>query len=116
MEIEVNDYIRTKTGKIYTVKGINIYGDGDIHYLVKESIVYVRANKVVKHSKNIIDLIEVGDFVNGHKIIIDLQKSKKHYNTENNFVTAVGYTFTEEEIKTILTHEQYTQNAYRMEE
>lgn len=43
--IEIGDYVRTKKGKIFK------YGKGRA-YLGKD-------NEIVKHSKNIIDLIEV---------------------------------------------------------
>lgn len=99
--IEIGDYVRTKKGKIFK------YGKGRA-YLGKD-------NEIVKHSKNIIDLIEVGDYVNGHKIIMDLKQSRKHYDTIDCFVTAKGYTFEENEIETILTKEQYMQNCYTVE-
>ena len=75
----------------------------------------VNKENIVKHSKNIIDLIEVGDYVNGHKIIMDLKQSRKHYNTIDCFVTAKGYTFEENEIETILTKEQYMKNCYKID-
>lgn len=72
--------------------------------------------KAVKHSKNIIDLIEVGDYINGKEIIMDLKRSKDFYNSSNEFVTAINYTFEKDEIKTILTKEQYKQNCFRVKE
>ena len=65
--IEVGDFVRTRNGKIRKVKStvaqyyitdrLNI---SDNNQFEKEDI--------VKHSKNIIDLIEVGDFVNGYPV------------------------------------------------
>lgn len=108
MEIEEGEFVRTNKGYIF-----HNLSSKQISGLKLLSLQY---GNIVKHSKQIIDLIEEGDYVNGYKIIMNLQKSKKHYNTENNFVTAVGYTFAEEEIKTILTNEQFEQNAFRLEE
>lgn len=63
-EIKVVEYIRTKDGIIRK------YHHSDIHYgdvLIrtdKKDIIY--DFEIVKHSPNIIDLIEEGDFVNGY--------------------------------------------------
>lgn len=110
MEIEVGEYVRTDKGIIYKFTQ-RIKKDIQL-----QDFINCNDGRMLKHSKNIIDLIEVGDYVNGHKIVMDLQASKKHYNTENNFITAIGYTFEENEIKTILTHEQYELNCFRLED
>lgn len=60
MELKVGMYIRTKDGNISKIKDINnfIYTDKQRygkHYIEKAS-------------ENIIDLIKVGDYVNGYKI------------------------------------------------
>ena len=95
MEIEIGDYVRTKKGKIFQ------YGKGRA-YLGKD-------NAIVKHSKNIIDLIEVGDIVNGERIL-DITGDYIHTNEtdHNRFYLA-------KHIKTILTKEQYTRNCYTVE-
>ena len=117
-DIEVGDYIRTKSGKIRKVKTtvaqyyitdrLNI---SDNNQFTKEDI--------VKHSKNIIDLIEVGDFVNGREV--------KHIAMFEGFPNYPELIFVDEkrlipddtcendEIKTILTKEQYSQNCYAVE-
>lgn len=110
-EIEVGEYVRTKSGKFDKVINNNYYMP---QYIECEKSIVNKEN-IVKHSKNIIDLIEVGDYVNGHKIIMDLKQSRKHYDTIDCFVTARGYTFEENEIETILTKEQYIQNCYKID-
>ena len=73
------------------------------------------------HSKNIIDLIEVGDYVYGDEItdIIHDPFINGQINlwTERNVVDNLGdvsiLKYTAEDIKTILTHEQYEQNCYK---
>lgn len=64
-----------------------------------------------KHSKNIIDLIEVGDYVNGKevygedgKLAVELAEHMPPYELLEDM-----------EIKSILTHEQYEQNCYKVE-
>ena len=124
--IEVGEYVRTNNGLLGKVNKIELKGNGvrysgefitDTIIQFNDGKVYerrVRYKDIVKHSKNIIDLIEVGDYVNGHKIIMDLKQSRKHYDTIDCFVTAKGYTFEENEIETILTKEQYMQNCYKI--
>lgn len=57
-EIEVGEYIRTCTGEIYKY-------EKSIEYTYKCDNFYGR---IVKHSKNIIDLIEKEDYVNGYRV------------------------------------------------
>lgn len=76
---------------------------------------YIKTTDILKHSKNIIDLIEVGDYVNGRKIerINDYGEHKRaDFNLDFDDCDAVY----NEDIKTILTKEQYEQNCYRLEE
>ena len=106
-KLEVGEYIRTKDGIIAKVKNIICKG-----YVIKslegciildnenESIVN---QKEVKHSKNIIDLIEVGDFVNNEYMSHSVDIYVRFIRDKN-------------KIKTILTKEQYMQNCYKVEE
>lgn len=70
---------------------------------------------ITKHSKNIIDLIEVGDYVNG--ILVTGKESTLLY-TEIKGIDGSGYHIPisqyGEGIKTILTKEQYEQNSYKV--
>lgn len=95
-KLEVGEYVRTKEGKIFQ------YSKGRT-YLGKN-------NKIVKHSKNIIDLIEVGDFVNG-KYVCEIN----NYEDGKALIALIGIIM-ENDIKTILTKEQYMQNCYKVEE
>lgn len=70
---------------------------------------------IIKHSKNIIDVLEVGDFVNGKEIkrINDYEDFKRaDFNLDYDDCDAVY----NENIKSILTHEQYEANSYKLEE
>lgn len=103
-EIEVGDFVRTKKGKIFQ------YGKGRA-YLGKD-------NAIVKHSFNIIDLIEVGDIVNGYRIDeraeYDVLIHKARGINRSGFMIPVAQY--NEDIKTILTHEQYERNCYKAKE
>ena len=115
-KIEVGEYVRTENGGIGRITRIAEGYRAKYATKFNNRIFYIARNNIVKHSKNIIDLIEKGDYVNGHKIIMDLEQSMKHYDTIDCFVTAKGYTFEEEDIKSIVTKEQFASVEYRVEE
>lgn len=83
---------------------------------------YLRENEVIllnnaKFSYNIIDILEVGDYVNGDKIeyIDDCEGAmREFYYDYENPNDDVGHW--QEEIKTIITHEQMEQMAYKVGE
>ena len=78
MKVEVGEYIRTKQGDIdkvileYTGKCANPNCSAK-HISCKSN--YYDEEDIVKHSKSIIDLIEVGDYVNGKKVLEKIEKS-----------------------------------------
>ena len=117
-DIEIGDYVRTKSGEI----GIFVeYRDDKFFCKIKIKNTYYTPpiSTITKHSKNIIDLIEVGDFVNGREV--------KHIAMFEGFPNYPKLIFVDEkrlipddtcendEIKTILTKEQYSQNCYTVE-
>lgn len=62
--------------------------------------------EIVKHSKQLIDLIEEGDYVNG-ELITDKWDTR---------ISSIRSNFSSEGIKTILTKEIYAQNCYKVGE
>ena len=114
MEIKENEFIRTKTGKIDKVINDNYYIS---EYIECEKGIVDKEN-IVKHSFNIIDLIEVGDIVNGYRIDeraeYDVLIHKARGINRSGFMIPVAQY--NEDIKTILTHEQYERNCYRIGE
>ena len=116
--IEVNEYVRTNSGLIFKVNEIT-YDEEYKDYLYKESFLLVDwKENIVKHSKQLIDLIEVGDYVNGREV--------KHIAMFEGFPDYPKLIFVDEthlipddtcendEIKTILTKEQYMANYYKV--
>ena len=70
-QIQVGEYVRTrgKIGKLIRIERDDI--DISLKWYVLDDGKYERyVNKpyIEKHSKNIIDLIEVGDYVNGKEV------------------------------------------------
>lgn len=120
--IEVEEYIRTRQGKIDKVeeiKTISTKMDGNHIYgykLKNNNAYWIEKEWIVKHSKNIIDLIEVGDYLNGTKIT-NIDNYDGIYTIEweygNVYTTEI---INDKFIKTILTHEQYEQNSYKIGE
>ena len=116
MDIEVGDYVRTKSGEI----GIFVeYRDDKFFCKIKIKNTYYTPpiSTITKHSKNIIDLIKVGDFVNGYRVLemFKFQNDKYAFTTCKSDFKSICRILSEEDIETILTKEQYSQNCYTVE-
>ena len=120
--MEIGEYIRTNNGRIGKVIKIwnKEYKYDSTKYLIdwgNGKATYRTAIKDIKHSKNIIDLIQVGDIVNGCEVV-----AEKYTYIEMNFINidsemTYGWgtgAIPENGIKTILTKEQYEQNSYKL--
>lgn len=108
--IEVNEYVRTKNGKIDKVINSNFYMS---IYVECEKGLYLIEN-IVKHRKQLIDLIEVGDivrirtglyssfmeFIDNEECLLILKEQVKKFWT----------------IEEILTKEQFVANCYKVGE
>lgn len=116
-EIKVNEFVRTKDGVIDKViidyKGkCNNPNCNRKHISCEKN--YYNEDEIVKHSPNLIDLIQCGDYVNGKEVIMDLQKSKEWYKSKDDFITCKDYTFEEKEIKEVVTKEQFESISYKV--
>lgn len=114
--IKVGEYVRTNRGigKVLEVKTVQfeMYGQHDVVYKIDICPrMYITKTNILKHSPNIIDLIEVGDIVNNGYIyeIGSTEDGGKWVHNLN------GLLLFEKDIKTILTHEQYQANCYTVE-
>ncbi len=107
-KIEVNEYVRTKDGKIDKLINSNFYMS---IYVECEKGLYLIEN-IVKHSKQLIDLIEVGDIV---EIRTGLHSSFKYFvENENNLLLLEEKVKEFWNIETILTKEQYIADCYKV--
>ena len=120
MDIEVNEYVKTDKGKITKIIGIDEFIDSIIFYETEDNPGYMDlCNKnIVKHSKELIDLVEVGDIVNGC-IVVGFGYECVNGNKEKSILvegkyTKVNYALLNWDIETILTHEQFEQNSYKV--
>ena len=113
-------YVRTKAGMIAKIVSKEDVS-GSLH---REEIVFILDNgnklalhskKVLKASHNIIDLIEVGDYVNGYPVIEipymeEYKIIYKLYYKNNLLLCTENY-----EIKSIVTKEQFESIKYSLE-
>lgn len=133
-EIKEGDYIRTEDGEIRKIVNIDKTErtennpveilwcnlDKPINILKecsKDTIYAIEMSdaKKLKHSNNILDLIEVGDFVNGYKVS---DKNGTLLCTNIKGIDRSGYHIPISQygdgIETILTKEQYQANCYKV--
>ena len=107
-DTEVGEYVRTKNGYIIKVDEKTVIFDMgyEEQYVDMETTRYgfTLEEEIVKHSKQLIDLIEVGDYVNG-ELITDKWDTR---------ISSIRSNFSEEDIKTILTKESYMANCYKV--
>ena len=106
MDIEVNEYVRTKKGAVG--KLIEIDKKATAYYL--DCLKCVSLKNIVKHSKQLIDLIEIGDYVNGHLV----EEVRISCFDSSIFVHEYTMELHENDIKTILTKEQFEANCYKV--
>ena len=118
MEIEVGEFVRTRAGHFYKITRID--KNGLIYWNKIQCGWSMEQLKdiVVKHSKNIIDLVEVGDYVNGKEVKqIAMFEGFPDY-PKLIFVDETHLipddTCENEDIKTILTKEQFDANCYKV--
>lgn len=118
MKIEVGEWIRSKDGFIGKVQKINYDNMEKSNYYICEKDNVMASNyleNIANHSKQLIDLIEVGDFVNGHKVkAIYLNGATKYIKLDNAYKDGQGTRTYEENIETILTKESYMANCYKV--
>lgn len=118
MEIKVGDYYRTKAGYIGERINISDFRDQETKICVDFGLldyIFIGKKDITKHSPNIIDLVEVGDYVNGYKV---LGKEGSVLYTEVEGINRSHYHIPISQyvsgIKTILTHELYEANCYKV--
>ena len=121
-EIKVGEYVRTEK---YGIKKIDhlainpnvtvnkyryylgIDKDGDRCYGT------LKTTDIVNHSEDIADLIGYGDFING-KMCIDIEHYTRDDRTKGINFVCIGGSVLKENIKTIVTKEQFNQVKYEV--
>lgn len=108
-KLEVGIYVRTKWGYICKIININDFREPSMKYGVEASylkdIMFIGDDDLLKASNNIIDLIEVGDYVNGYEVT-----SKDQFLGFGNH----DWYMLDNEIKSIVTKEQFESMSYKV--
>lgn len=123
MKLEVGMYVRTKNG-IFQITNDKIFIENGRKYIgVNGRYTGIGIDIIEKASNNIIDLIEVGDYINGSKVIdisiIGKDKEKwvwveQMEDSDNKYGDDyVGYN--NDQIKSIVTKEQFESIKYSLE-
>lgn len=125
MKLEVGQFIRTPYGirKIVNITKDDGYGkprvkvielDDFLNTGYKFNYEFYTDEKIIKECKtsfNIIDILEKGDYVNGHEVKSKQSGVKRiDIGEDENYVWLY-----EENIKSVITHEQMEQMAYKVE-
>jgi len=125
---KVGEYGRTNLGNI--IKFVWFQEDGVtcknkvvlVDEMIKSSrpFYYFKKNEFIKnHSKNIIDLVEVGDYVNGalaYEILDNEIETLDGKIKVKRIHVTTGFLLYEKDIKSIVTKEQFANTEYRLED
>ena len=127
MKINKGMYIRTKKGIIRKWSEYDVLikewedrfnyndEDGDLNFVFEDEI--------AKYSNNIIDLIEVGDYVNGNKVtklgfdklLLHCKTIECHQEDLSRGYEGVTFVYTNNDIKDVVTKEQFNSMKYVVE-
>ena len=122
MKLEVGQFARLKSGYICKIININDFREPNMKYGVEanylKDVMFIGDDDVVKASYNIIDILEVWDYVNGNKVDFTNNNNKLSYEDK-----CIGFydgdgdiTLFENGIKSVITHEQMERMAYKVGE
>ena len=114
-KLEPNMYVRTKWGYICKIININDFREPNMKYGVEanylKDVMFIGDDDVVKASYSIIDILEKGDYINGLQVnkIVDGKPIHEDYNDP-----FYSFGWENDDIKTVITHEQMEQMAYKV--
>lgn len=108
--MKVGEYVRTKTGQI----GKITYFERDMVRVDTDKFITYKSNhnEITKISPNIIDLIEVGDYVNGSYVEGFIEKNK----FQNKLIITEAGMIDNNDIKSIVTKECFESMEYKVKE
>lgn len=111
--IEAGEYVRTKNGKIDKVVSNNYYME---KYIEAEKD-FIFCNSIVKHRKQLIDLIEIGDILELSEYVDYFKKSEKIGISDIDMLSDIKQAIRDKKIEvlSVLTKERYRANRYKVE-
>ena len=112
MKIEVGQFVRLKSGYICKIININDFREPSMKYGVEanylKDVMFIGDDDIVKASYNIIDILEEGDYVNNERV----EEIWKEIVLVGQECRPISFN----NIKSIVTHEQMEQMAYKVGE
>lgn len=119
LDLRENMYIRTKDGIIAKVDYIDdntIFFDKDLYRTYDDGIDFLEKDnleRIIKASYNIIDVLEVGDYVNG-QIVTQIIPNNRKKEPSTMIYTGINYYvgLYDENIKSIVTKESMESVTY----
>lgn len=124
--MQIGDYVRTKNGYIGRITSIDNEMNKVYYYTEKQtsSVPIQDIIKYVENKKDIIGLIEVGDYVNGEKVIAlrdEIEERNIHFNSKDNLIftdydiaNKWYFGIDTDRIKSIVTKELFERMEYRI--
>lgn len=111
-EIKVGEYIRANGGYIGKVIKIREKEgrECDTYYVCDTVMASGFYEHIIKHSPNLIDLIQCGDYVNGKEVT-----RNNLYRERQCILFGIDYVVKENNIGTIVTKEQFNAISYKVE-
>ena len=128
-KLEPNMYVRTKWGIAKYIH--NLVTKETVYRVIDKKIIYDNVedwedclldNEILKASYDIIDILEIGDYVNGSEVLDFENKYIEEKDTfvpigvvtENCYLEDTDSWIIEKNIKSVITHEQIEQMEYRI--
>ena len=108
--MKVGDYIRVDNGCICKVLDYTDISDNDFYVNTDSEYNVIYKSWIVKSSPNIIDLIEVGDYVNG----VEVENIDDEWITMSDTKVPILKSIANGMIKSIVTKEQFKEMEYRI--
>jgi hypothetical protein len=127
-EISIGEYVRTETGHVGKLNKISTYIINNKDKTLFSTnfgnkTYFISYKDIIKHSFNIIDLIELGDYVNGYMVLekftdpfIKVKKIRVDFINRNWQGDCSDETYSNDEIETIITKEQIKKIEFRIKE
>ena len=121
MELKEGMYVRTKYNGICKLYrefyedsvdvGISVFPEIEGFFIDEEEINYIEKRDIIKASYNIIDLIEVGDYVNGFRMeqITEFKDGSRYLEFDDGKYYCKNY-----QIQSIVTKEQFESMSYKV--
>ena len=112
LELKENMYVRTKDGYISQYKYYDTTNIGKLLCIPLSNGTFANIEDIVKTSYNIIDILEKGDCVNG----VEVENIDDEQITMSDMQVPILKSIANGMIKSVITHEQMEQMAYKVGE